>query len=250
MPLQRSLQQFVQETRDACVADIGTQSFCADQRALLEATLAQLFESSAPGDWGQPLGLFYATYRVCGTQADEVALELARFVTFYIAAADLFDDVQDDDLRGKPHEHAGAAIATNSALTVLTLALAVIVLLKGKVWTGLVGMFITPVFWTDPGDGGLRSALYHWNPFTWFLDLVRVPILSGAVPLQALGFCLLMGLGLWLLAVLLAATAGGSPSSSRLRKMFSRTTMELSTIMPTPSASPPSVMRLSVKPPK
>lgn len=123
MPLQRSLQQFVQETRDACVADIGTQSFCADQRALLEATLAQLFESSAPGDWGQPLGLFYATYRVCGTQADEVALELARFVTFYIAAADLFDDVQDDDLRGKPHEHAGAAIATNSALTLLTLAL-------------------------------------------------------------------------------------------------------------------------------
>jgi hypothetical protein len=31
------------------------------------------------------------------------------------------------------------------ALAVLTLALAVVVLLKGKVWTGLVGMFITPL---------------------------------------------------------------------------------------------------------
>ena len=32
--------------------------------------------------------------------------------------------------------------------------------------------------------------------------------------------------------------------------MFSSTTTELSTIMPTPSASPPSVIRLRVKPPK
>ena len=31
------------------------------------------------------------------------------------------------------------------AAAVLTLALAVVVLLKGKVWTGLVGMFITPL---------------------------------------------------------------------------------------------------------
>lgn len=38
-----------------------------------------------------------------------------------------------------------AARAVVVAVAVLTLSLAVVVLLKGKVWTGLVGMFITPL---------------------------------------------------------------------------------------------------------
>jgi hypothetical protein len=42
-------------------------------------------------------------------------------------------------------DHALAARASVIALAVLTLLLAVIVLLKGKVWTGLVGMFIVPL---------------------------------------------------------------------------------------------------------
>jgi ABC-type multidrug transport system fused ATPase/permease subunit len=37
------------------------------------------------------------------------------------------------------------ARATVIAIAVVTLAFAVIVLFKGKVWTGLVGMFITPL---------------------------------------------------------------------------------------------------------
>jgi len=47
-----------------------------------------------------------------------------------------------------------------------------------------------------------------------------------------------------------AADDGESPASVRRRKMFSRTTMELSTIMPTPSARPPRVIRFRVNPPK
>ncbi|MGV0646028.1 hypothetical protein [Mycolicibacterium sp. XJ879] len=42
-------------------------------------------------------------------------------------------------------DHSFAARASVVAIAVFTLALAVIVLLKGKVWTGLVGMFITPL---------------------------------------------------------------------------------------------------------
>ncbi|MGE2688750.1 hypothetical protein [Mycolicibacterium pulveris] len=42
-------------------------------------------------------------------------------------------------------DHSLAARASVIAAAVLTLALAVVVLLKGKVWTGLVGMFITPL---------------------------------------------------------------------------------------------------------
>ncbi|MCW2685931.1 MAG: hypothetical protein JWR37_821 [Mycobacterium sp.] len=42
-------------------------------------------------------------------------------------------------------DHTLAARALVVGVAVLTLALALVVLLKGKVWTGLVGMFITPL---------------------------------------------------------------------------------------------------------
>ncbi len=42
-------------------------------------------------------------------------------------------------------DHSLVARATVVAMALATLALAVVVLLKGKVWTGLVGMFITPL---------------------------------------------------------------------------------------------------------
>lgn len=43
------------------------------------------------------------------------------------------------------NDHSLAARASVIAMAALTLMLAVVVLLKGKVWTGLVGMFITPL---------------------------------------------------------------------------------------------------------
>jgi hypothetical protein len=42
-------------------------------------------------------------------------------------------------------------------LALLTLALAVVVLLKGKVWTGLIGMFITPLLFV----GAIRLSRPH-----------------------------------------------------------------------------------------
>ena len=71
-----------------------------------------------------------------------------------------------------------------------------------------VGMFITPVFWSDPGVGGLRGAFYRYNPFTHFLDIVRVPILTGEAPLRALGLCLAIGALSWVAG---AAAAGQVP---------------------------------------
>jgi hypothetical protein len=50
-----------------------------------------------------------------------------------------------------------AARALVVVLAVLTLALAVVVLLKGKVWTGLVGMFITPLLFI----GAIRLSRPH-----------------------------------------------------------------------------------------
>ena len=55
------------------------------------------------------------------------------------------------------YDHSLGARATVIAVAVVTLALAVIVLLKGKVWTGLVGMFITPLLFI----GAIRLSRPH-----------------------------------------------------------------------------------------
>ena len=54
-------------------------------------------------------------------------------------------------------DHNPLARASVVALAVLTLLLAVVVLLKGKVWTGLVGMFITPLLFV----GAIRLSRPH-----------------------------------------------------------------------------------------
>jgi hypothetical protein len=54
-------------------------------------------------------------------------------------------------------DHGLAARATVVGIAVFTLLLAVIVLMKGKVWTGLVGMFITPLLFV----GALRLSRPH-----------------------------------------------------------------------------------------
>ena len=54
-------------------------------------------------------------------------------------------------------DHSLAVRASVVVMAVLTLALAVVVLLKGKVWTGLVGMFITPLLLV----GAIRLSRPH-----------------------------------------------------------------------------------------
>lgn len=69
-----------------------------------------------------------------------------------------------------------------------------------------VAMFLTPVFWKEGGTGGLRGLLYHWNPFTWFLDVVRVPIVEGRFPGVAFLACIVCVSVFWALAILLMGT--------------------------------------------
>lgn len=66
-----------------------------------------------------------------------------------------------------------------------------------------VGMFLTPVFWVYTGDNGVRGAFYHWNPFTYVLEMVRQPILSGVFPGRPYAVCIVIALCLWVAAVLL-----------------------------------------------
>ncbi|WP_072396138.1 ABC transporter permease [Hyphomicrobium sp. CS1GBMeth3] len=66
-----------------------------------------------------------------------------------------------------------------------------------------VGMFLTPVFWSYDGSDGIRHIFYWWNPFTYFLDVVRVPIVSGAFPAYALAVCAAICILAWTFAIAL-----------------------------------------------
>lgn len=52
-----------------------------------------------------------------------------------------------------------------------------------------IGMFLTPVFWTYENSGGVQHIFYYWNPFTYFLEIVRAPIIEESFPLAAFLFC-------------------------------------------------------------
>lgn len=69
-----------------------------------------------------------------------------------------------------------------------------------------VAMFATPVFWGTADGDPIRTVLYYWNPFTYFLAIVREPIVNGTAPLSSLGVCIAITLAMWLGAVLLLGT--------------------------------------------
>lgn len=44
--------------------------------------------------------------------------------------------------------------------------------------------FATPIIWI-PTDGTIREIVAKWNPLSYFIDLVRVPIMSGSIPVYS-----------------------------------------------------------------
>lgn len=46
-------------------------------------------------------------------------------------------------------------------------------------------MFITPIFWVPGAAGGWRMVLYHWNPLTHYVEIVRQPIVEGVIPVHS-----------------------------------------------------------------
>jgi geranylgeranyl pyrophosphate synthase len=97
--------------------------FDARQKQLLLASAAQYRPRTHKNPFGDPLAVFYLIARAHRDALDEQALELAAFCHFYLLALDILDDVQDDDLAGKPHSAVGSAMAVNDALTLLFLGL-------------------------------------------------------------------------------------------------------------------------------
>jgi geranylgeranyl pyrophosphate synthase len=112
------------ERLDAHVdASIQAGGFDVRQRELLQQTAARYRPRSRRNPLGDPLAIFYLVARAHRDELDAQGLELAGFCQFYLLALDLLDDVQDEDLAGKPHQRVGAAMAINDGLTLLFLGL-------------------------------------------------------------------------------------------------------------------------------
>ena len=95
-----------------------------EQRQLLLATLDRYRGQVSGNPFSDPLSWFHLVVSAESGQHDERARWLGAFCQFYILSLDLIDDVQDNDLGGKPHEAAGPAVAINSGLALFALALA------------------------------------------------------------------------------------------------------------------------------
>jgi geranylgeranyl pyrophosphate synthase len=98
-------------------------SFDESQRRQLLSVAAQYRPRTRRNPLGDPLAVFYLIARAHKPALDEQALELGSFCRLYLLALDLLDDVQDNDLSGKPHARVGAGMAINDALTLLFLGL-------------------------------------------------------------------------------------------------------------------------------
>lgn len=98
-------------------------SFDESQRGQLLAATAHHRPRTQQNPLGDPLAIFYLIARAHKAELDEQAIELGTFCRFYLLALDLLDDVQDNDLSGKPYAETGAGMAINDALTLLFLGL-------------------------------------------------------------------------------------------------------------------------------
>jgi geranylgeranyl pyrophosphate synthase len=112
--------QRLEERMDQALASVP---FSASQRELLAATIQRSRQRSRANPVADPLALFYLIARAERRELDQQAVELGVFCQFYLLSLDLMDDVQDDDLAGKPHASAGPALASNNALTLLFLGI-------------------------------------------------------------------------------------------------------------------------------
>lgn len=66
-----------------------------------------------------------------------------------------------------------------------------------------IGMFLTPVFWSLDGSRGVRHFFYHYNPFSYVLELVRTPVMTGELPGRAWLIVGLLAILSWSLATVL-----------------------------------------------
>lgn len=97
--------------------------FSSSQVSLLEDGFNLYVKRTENSMFGSSVLLFSLVVKTWKKELDTQAIFLGAFCTLYVLSADLFDDVQDDDLKGKTYEKVGIPIAVNNAITLLFLGL-------------------------------------------------------------------------------------------------------------------------------
>lgn len=64
-----------------------------------------------------------------------------------------------------------------------------------------IGMFLTPIFWMPDSRAGLRTTFYYGNPFTHYIEIVRLPIIEGVFPVASFAVCISLAALLWFIAI-------------------------------------------------
>jgi geranylgeranyl pyrophosphate synthase len=118
-----NLNTFLDRIYSRAEASLNHPQFDPTQRALLVETLTLFRSNNIHNPIGDLLSIFYRIAKAWDRTIDEQAEHLGTYCLLYIISADLIDDVQDEDLAGKPHAEAGPAIAINSGLTLLFVGL-------------------------------------------------------------------------------------------------------------------------------
>ena len=65
-----------------------------------------------------------------------------------------------------------------------------------------LAFFLTPIFWLPEGNQ-FRIIISQWNPFRYYLDIVREPLIHGGIPWNAWIICSLMSMSLWFSAMMI-----------------------------------------------
>lgn len=118
-----NIYSFFQDIKNKVLFSFNDCKFEPLQLSLLKEGFNLYTKKSETNLYSNSLSIFYFIVKNYQKKFDEQAVLLGGFCTLYVLSLDLFDDVQDDDLNGKPYENVGIPIAVNNAITLLFLSI-------------------------------------------------------------------------------------------------------------------------------
>lgn len=118
-----NLNSFFTNINEKILSSFHNNNFEKLQLSLLEESFHNYQKKAEVDLFTTTLFVFYFVANTFEKKLDEKSQLLGAFCTLYVLSLDLFDDVQDDDLKGKTYEKVGPPIAINNAITLLFLSL-------------------------------------------------------------------------------------------------------------------------------
>lgn len=118
-----NVSSFSLDIKDRVLQSFKNHNFDSTQYFLLKETFLDYQNKADSNFFSSTLFIFYFFIKSFNKKFDEKSQLLACFGTLYIISANLFDDIQDDDLKGKVYDNVGLPIVINTAITLLFLSL-------------------------------------------------------------------------------------------------------------------------------